>query len=116
MDLHHALRNACLENGDLDEEELFLLRNPPTQPLEIDDRDVLLSIKLFLSTSNASDQIYKNVCQDFLDDDPTRQLLSHTRVKKKIAELTGVFAIINDMCPNSCIVYTGPFALLEVCI
>ncbi|PPQ82247.1 hypothetical protein CVT26_008926 [Gymnopilus dilepis] len=116
MEFHHALRNACLENGDLDEEELFLLRNPPTQPLEIDDRDVLLSIKLFLSTSNASDQIYKNVRQDFLDDDPTRQLLSHARVKKKIAELTGVFAIINDMCPNSCIAYTGPFALLEVCI
>ncbi|KAF8968972.1 hypothetical protein BDZ97DRAFT_1644451, partial [Flammula alnicola] len=106
LEFKRALEKASLDNGDLDEEELLRLRNPVTELIDIEDRDVLLSIKLFLSTSNASDQTYKNIHKDLVEDSPNRKILSHAQVKKKLAELTGVHAIVHDMCPNSCIAYT----------
>jgi hypothetical protein len=115
LEFKRALEKASLDNGDLDDEELERLRNPVTQIVDIDDRDVLLSIKLFLSTSNASDQTYKNIHKDLVEDSPHRKILSHAQVKKALAELTGVHAIVHDMCPNSCIAYTGPFSPLEQC-
>ncbi|ETW85803.1 hypothetical protein HETIRDRAFT_311270, partial [Heterobasidion irregulare TC 32-1] len=36
-------------------------------------------------------------------------------VKKKVAELTGITSIIHDMCTNTCIAYTGPYADLDKC-
>ncbi|KAF8149513.1 hypothetical protein B0H34DRAFT_637894, partial [Crassisporium funariophilum] len=33
-----------------------------------------------------------------------------------IADLTGVLPIDHDMCPNSCIAYTGPFVDLKECL
>ncbi|KDR65528.1 hypothetical protein GALMADRAFT_81760, partial [Galerina marginata CBS 339.88] len=113
LEFKRALEKASLDNGDLDAEELDRLRNPVTKPVDIDDRDVLLSIKLFLSTSNASDQIYKNIHKNVVEDSPDCNILSHAQVKKALAELTGVHAIVHDMCPNSCIAYTGPFSVLE---
>ncbi|KAF8074615.1 hypothetical protein FPV67DRAFT_1354269, partial [Lyophyllum atratum] len=110
-----ALEAASLENGDLDADQLHNLRNPPQTVLNIDDRDLLLSLKLFISTTNASDQVYTDIRADIMDDDPGRAILSHAAVKKVVAELTGVVPIVKDMCPNSCMAYTGPFAKLEAC-
>ncbi len=115
MEFKCALEKASLNNGDLDEDNLLWLHNPITSIININDRDLLLSIKLFLSTSNASDQTYKNIYKDLLDDSPDRKILSHAQAKKKLAELTGVHAIVYDMCLNSCITYTGPFSSLEQC-
>lgn len=36
-------------------------------------------------------------------------------MKKKIAEITGITEIVNDMCPNNCVGYTGPYATLDQC-
>ncbi|KAF8068691.1 hypothetical protein FPV67DRAFT_1415071, partial [Lyophyllum atratum] len=110
-----ALQAASLENGDLDADQLYNLRNPPQEVLKIDDKDLLLSIKLFISTTNASDQVYTDVRADIMEDQPGRDILSHAAVKKAIAELTGIVPIVKDMCPNSCMAYTGPLANLEAC-
>ncbi|KAF8883747.1 hypothetical protein CPB84DRAFT_1713219, partial [Gymnopilus junonius] len=37
------------------------------------------------------------------------------QVKERIKELTGVYSIFHDMCPNSCITYTGPFSSRDNC-
>ena len=42
-------------------------------------------------------------------------MLSFYRVEKFIEQLTGITPIKRDMCVNSCIAYTGPFATLQAC-
>lgn len=112
---YRALQDANLENGDLDEDEVNRLRNPVQHVDEIDDKDVLLSLKLFLSTTRASNQVYADVRTSMQEVYPEHEILSLDKIKKKIAELTGVTPIVHDMCPNTCLAYTGPFADLEAC-
>ncbi|KAG6835779.1 hypothetical protein H0H93_014743 [Arthromyces matolae] len=115
LDFKKAIENAHLNNGDLDEYHLNLLRKPPEVHGRITDRDLLLSLKLFISTTLAADQVYENVRLDVMDSHPEDDLLSHDAAKKAVAKLTGIVPIVNDMCPNSCMAYTGPWANLEWC-
>lgn len=46
---------------------------------------------------------------------PEDEVLSLSRVKTKLAEITGVVSILHHMCINTCIAYTGPFSELETC-
>jgi hypothetical protein len=111
-----ALEGAALENGDLSADDMYRLRHPVQNEINlIDDPDLLLSLRLFLSTTSASDQVYADVRSDMLERHPQDNILSLASVKKKIQELMGVIPIIHDMCPNSCIAYTGPYADLETC-
>ncbi|KAJ3924905.1 MAG: hypothetical protein NXY57DRAFT_1033246, partial [Lentinula lateritia] len=41
--------------------------------------------------------------------------LSYAQVKLQIASLTGIHPIIHDMCPETCLAYTGPFQDHESC-
>ncbi len=36
-------------------------------------------------------------------------------VKERIKEITGVYPLMHDMCPNTCMAYTGPFSELDSC-
>ncbi|KAF9470286.1 hypothetical protein BDN70DRAFT_762603, partial [Pholiota conissans] len=36
-------------------------------------------------------------------------------VKKAVGEVTGLHSIMMDMCPNTCIAYTGPYTDLDQC-
>ncbi|KAG6823184.1 hypothetical protein H0H92_011113, partial [Tricholoma furcatifolium] len=110
-----ALENASLSNGDLDDEQIHLLQHPLQEPARIDDRDLLLSIKLFISTTLAANKVYEDVRLDIMDIHPEDKILSHDAVKKAIAKLTGVLLIVHDMCLNSCMAYTGPWSVLEYC-
>lgn len=110
-----ALEKATLNNGDLDAETLTRIRNPPQHIFELPDTDILLSLKLFISTTNASQQAYTDICSDITEVHPDITLLSHAAIKKEIAAITGVIPIVHDMCPNSCIAYTGPYATCLVC-
>jgi hypothetical protein len=44
-----------------------------------------------------------------------RLLSSYHQVKKLVTKLTGVEAILQDMCPKLCLAYVGPFANLDEC-
>lgn len=46
---------------------------------------------------------------------PNSQLLSFYCVKQLVENLSGVTSIDRDMCVNSCIGYTGPYAELDSC-
>lgn len=95
---------------------MYCLRHPiPNENHLLEDPDLLFSLRLFLSTTSASDQVYNDVRTDILNRHPEDQVFSLASIKKKIQDLTGVVPIVHDMCPNSCIAYTGPFADLETC-
>jgi hypothetical protein len=42
-------------------------------------------------------------------------ILSFYNVEKLIVQYTGVKTIEHDMCPDSCLAFTGPYAALEIC-
>ena len=111
-----ALEGASLDNGDLGVDDVYRLRHPVQNEINLlDDPDLLLSLRLFLSTTSASDQVYNDVRSDMLERHPEDNILSLASIKKKIQDLTGVIPIVHDMCPNSCVAYTGPYADLESC-
>ncbi|KLO10906.1 hypothetical protein SCHPADRAFT_916213 [Schizopora paradoxa] len=112
----HDLQQACLEDGKLDAETLHRLRNPTPHPLTIEDRDLLLSLKLFMSTSQASQEVYKSAREAVLERHPEDPILSYHQVRRKVQELSGVVIREDDMCPNSCLAYTGTaYGELETC-
>lgn len=114
-DFINGLRAASLLDENLPDEVLTHLQHPTQEPLDIDDPDIRLSIDLFLSVGNASQETYTSVRAAILRRYPDSLLLSFDQAKRKVTELSGVVSIVHDMCPNSCVAYTGPYANLEAC-
>jgi hypothetical protein len=42
-------------------------------------------------------------------------MLSLDQVKRHIAEFSGIIPMVNDMCFNGCIAFTGPWLQSETC-
>ncbi|KAI0077274.1 hypothetical protein K474DRAFT_1684384 [Panus rudis PR-1116 ss-1] len=110
----------CIQNATLDESRLSpaaieRLRNPPCEPLPDIDRLVRFSIDLYLATESSSQQTYDSIRRAHHQCYPNNQLLSYDQVKSRIAEITGVYLLPADMCPGSCLAYTGPFENAEKC-
>ncbi|KAF8156680.1 hypothetical protein B0H34DRAFT_675119 [Crassisporium funariophilum] len=62
-----ALEAALLDNGDLSVEDVHRLRHPVEKIIEIDNPNVLLLLRLFVSTTSASDKVYNNIQEDILE-------------------------------------------------
>jgi hypothetical protein len=110
-----ALQNATLDNDELPGDVRERLRHAIQEPLDTDDPYLRLSIDLFLSVSNASQDTYTSVRKAITRCFPEAEILSYDQVKRKIAEISGIVPLVHDMCVNSCIGYTGPFFALEAC-
>ncbi|KII89767.1 hypothetical protein PLICRDRAFT_564772 [Plicaturopsis crispa FD-325 SS-3] len=111
------LKHASLDDGveGLDPETIELLRHPVEHTLDVDDPDLRLSIDLFLAATTASQATYIATRAAILRRHPESTVLSFDQVKRRIALLSGVYPLVHDMCPKTCIAYTGPFAELESC-
>jgi hypothetical protein len=105
-----SLKQATMNDLHLDPDVQNLLCNPVQESLEILDPDLRFSIENYLALESASEDAYRAsmaaVKRRFPDSSP----LSYEQVRKKIAELSGVHAVTNHMCPNTCLAYTGPYA------
>lgn len=116
----NALRSASLENSGLDDTALENLKNPPDSPIELGDsdeeRDTRLSLKLFIGLARASEKEYTASRSAISDEYPDSELLSYDQVRKRVATMTGIYPVLHDMCPESCMAYTGPFDNMESCI
>jgi hypothetical protein len=115
QDFIKEVRAATLDNGNLDDDIVHHLRNPPEQPADISDPDVRLSLDLFLAVTSASEETYKACRNAILLQYPDSGVLSYYAVKKLVAEISGVVAVYDDMCINSCHAFTGPFSQLQSC-
>jgi len=103
------------EHDNMDPYYLDRLCNPPNEVLVIDNPDIKLSIKQFLSLSNASEDAYESTRQNIMERFPDCQMLSLHEVERLVANLSGIVPIMHDMCPNSCMAYTGPWKDREDC-
>ena len=108
---------ATLENGHLDSDVIHRLRNPQAcdEPIGISDPDIRLSLGLFLAVTNASEETYRSCRDEILLRYPDSGVLSYHAVRRLVAETTGVVAVYDDMCINSCHAFTGPFSQLQSC-
>ncbi|THH07169.1 hypothetical protein EW146_g9401 [Bondarzewia mesenterica] len=110
-----SLQTASLNSDNLDPDVLYHLRNPPSEPLNLDDPDLRLSLDVFLAVSNASQETYHSIRAAIQRYNPNSGILSYDQIKRHVSELSGVSLIVEHMCVNTCIAYTGPFKDLETC-
>src|SRR6266702_4697329 len=90
-----GLSGASLDNDPIPADVRERLRSPFTEPISI-DRDLRLSLKLFLGTIPGSQASYESVCSAVREHTPGTQTLSYDRIKRTITELTGVVPVCYD--------------------
>jgi hypothetical protein len=100
-------------HDSLDAKSIDRIRNPPEQVLTVEDPDLRLSIDIYLSVGSASQDTYNSIRENICRRYPDSQMLSHDQVKRRVAELSGIVPIMNDMCINSCAGFTGPWSECE---
>lgn len=112
-----AIKSATLDNGGLPAHVLERLRNPRQgPPVDLDlDPDLRHSLELFIACVGGSEHIYDNARNAALHRHPEEEILASTQVKRTIEDLTGVVAVKDDMCKNSCLAFVGPYADLIAC-
>ncbi|RDB17052.1 hypothetical protein Hypma_001773 [Hypsizygus marmoreus] len=113
-----ALCNASIHNGDISPDDVDLLLNPAENPLEFDeheDKDLLLCLRLFIAHTLAPRQTYMDTVNAIQIAHPENNTLSYDQVKRRVANLTGVKPIKDDMCINSCMAFTGPYLEKDAC-
>jgi hypothetical protein len=109
------ISTAMFENGCLDNNIIHHLCNPCDEVTSISDPDILLSLDLFLAVTNTSEETYHTCCSAILRHYPDSGVLPYHAVKGLVAKTMGIVAIYDDMCINSCHMFTGPFAQLQSC-
>lgn len=113
-----ALQNASLDDpcAKLNDMALQRLRVPPQEPLKIDEPAIRHAITSYFALEHSANEAYERIrksaarCFEGAADVP-----SHARIERLIAEYTGVESIEHDMCPETCVAFTGPFADLDHC-
>lgn len=109
----NCVKGATLDTDTIDKDVLERLCNPPTGPLDISDPHTSLSLKIYLGMDNIPIDQYIFLQESLIELDIF--LLSYERVKNLAAEYFGVKPIYEDMCPKSCVGFTGPFCDMRRC-
>ena len=111
------IRNASLDT-QFEEDDLFRLKNPTEEELDIEDRYFRLSLDMYLILTNVSQETYRELVAAFLRCHPEARgrLLSYDQIKRRVKDLTGIIPIHDDLCANSCMAFTGPFKDLDTCL
>lgn len=109
------LQDATLDSLDLYPAVLERLRNPPQEPLSLDDHVLRLSIDIYLGLDNASENHYELVRKAVARCPPHTEMLSLSQVKRKVQEISGIYPVFHDMCINSCVAFVGPYADHDSC-
>ncbi len=118
LEFINLLKTARLDesvHSGLSKANVKRLRDPPRGILEINDPLHLLSIDIYLGLGNSAEKAYTMVRAALMRHSPEQVLLSLHQVKQKIEQLSGIIPIVNDMCVNSCIAYTGPHTSKDRC-
>lgn len=105
--------------SQLSSDALNRLLQPPNVPLVIEDPATHHSISIYLTLENSSQAAYESIVHSFKHNfanvPDMENLLSFYSIEKLISTYTGIEVILNDMCPNTCLAFTGPYSDLEEC-
>ena len=114
QDMISNIRNAQLENDINDPHILHQLRNPSTTVPELDEA-TQMSLELLSALASYPKSAYDEARSVFNKWHPDSPLHSYWVIKRRLEGLSRITQIETDMCPNSCIAFTGPFADLRHC-
>ena len=96
-------------------EDITSLRDPaPVLDLE-DPLPLLRSLRHFINNSGSSRAHYDGIWEIELLNNPSDAFMSFDQVKQCLLWLSGVVPLEHDMCPNTCVAYTGPYEELDTC-
>jgi hypothetical protein len=115
QELINEIWRATLDNEKLEQDVVERLQNPTEGPANLSDPDIRLSIDLYMACNNAAEATYTAVRQSILLRFPHCSILTYHRVKKLVAELSGIVSVLDDMCINSCHAFVGPYTNLTTC-
>ena len=112
-----AVKEASLEQDCPYPDVLYSLRHPPCTRVtdHLEDVHLRFALDIFLDLNTSSNDAYTSVRQSYLRAHPAASIPSHYQMKRRIVELTGIAPVKTDMCPRSCLAYTGPFAAYDRC-
>ena len=111
------IKNASLD-VQFDKDDLFYLKNPPEEELDINDRYFRYSLDLYLAHLNTPQEVYRDSVNAYLKLHPEGKgkVLSFDQIKRRVKNLTGIVPIYDDLCINSCMAFTGPYKDLDTCL
>jgi hypothetical protein len=69
----------------------------------------------FIAHANSSQKTYAASVLNHRRRTPEVKMLSYDQVKRRVSRLSGVVTWQHNMCVDSCVGFTGPFAHLEAC-
>ena len=98
--------------------ELVAFQNPQEDQFSpSDDQDLHLSIDFYISSLDhaESQKAYAKSRSNILKHFSQSNMLSYDQVKRRVSNLSGIVTWKHDMCFNTCIGFTGPFAELVDC-
>jgi hypothetical protein len=112
-----TLRGATLEQSNMQQVDIDHLRAAEPDPcLDVTtDKHFVKALRTFLSTTNALQVIYNAIWSNMIECYPDDPFLSFWQMKQRIKQLSSVVPIFNDMCPNTCVEFTGPLADCNHC-
>ena len=117
--IKHLANASIFTQSKLSPNALHRLLDPPNAPVAIDDPAIRFSISTYLSLEHASQAAYNGIIQSFklnFGNVPgVGTPLAFHGVENLIGTLTGVESILDNMCPNSCLGFTGPYSDLDAC-
>ena len=108
-----ALRLASLKKSGMQPEDIENLRDPgPVLDLE-DPSPLLRSLRHFINNSGSSRAHYEGIREIELLNNPLDVIMSFDQVRHRLSWLSGVMPLEHDMCPNTCVAYTGPYEVMN---
>ena len=111
-----ALQGATLEKSNMRQEDIDRLRATDPDPrIDITDKHFGKALRAFLLTTNASQSTYNALRSLMIECYPEDPFLSFGQMRRRVEQLSGVVPITYDMCPDTCVGFTGPLVDCETC-
>ena len=115
QDFVDALRSASLKNSGMQPVDIDRLRDPGPV-LDIEDPSPLLrSLRHLINNARSSRAHYEGIRSIELLNNPSDAFMSFDQARRRLLWLSGVVPLEHDMCPNTCVAYTGPYEELVTC-
>ncbi|TBU26951.1 hypothetical protein BD311DRAFT_666434, partial [Dichomitus squalens] len=114
-----ALKNASLDQSGLDPKIIHRMHHPEGDAdlpdlLAPENDELRLALKQFV-INGYSEKAYRDNRAAVMDYSKGLVLPTYEAMQNLVQELSGVVPIVTDMCPQTCVAYTGPYAHLDRC-
>jgi hypothetical protein len=109
------LGTASLENSGMDPDDILGLHTPEPGYDLVNPSPLLRLLRHFVNNTGASWDHYDSIWAIKQEHNPRDVILSFDQVKQHVQWLSGVVPFKHDMCPGSCVAYTGPYEELDSC-